>query len=190
MGQCDFLDRPAPESLMQALEDLDYLAALDDDGNLSEVGIIMSEFPLDPQLAKALIASCEFDCVEEMVSLAAMLTAASPCFVPLSTHLEEAVALRRRALLHPSGDHFTLINIFNAFQQHAGDEGWCRKHGVCAEALRLAGTVRAELLEVMRRIELPVSPPAFGSDANALNIQRALISGYFLKVGPGGCREL
>lgn len=64
----------APESLMQALEDLDYLAALDDDGNLSEVGIIMSEFPLDPQLAKALIASCEFDCVEEMVSLAAMLT--------------------------------------------------------------------------------------------------------------------
>ncbi|NXH35552.1 DQX1 helicase, partial [Myiagra hebetior] len=183
----------APESLMQALEDLDYLAALDDDGNLSEVGIIMSEFPLDPQLAKALIASCEFDCVEEMVSLAAMLTA-SPCFVPLSTHLEEAVALRRRALLHPNGDHFTLINIFNAFQQrerglgvgdlhpYAGDEGWCRKHGVCAEALRLAGTVRAELLEVMRRIELPVSPPAFGSDANALNIQRALISGYFLKV--------
>lgn len=63
---------------MQALEDLDYLAALDDDGNLSEVGIIMSEFPLDPQLAKALIASCEFDCVEEMVSLAAMLTGTMP----------------------------------------------------------------------------------------------------------------
>ncbi|NXE16078.1 DQX1 helicase, partial [Lophotis ruficrista] len=189
----------APESLMQALEDLDYLAALDDDGNLSEVGIIMSEFPLDPQLAKALIASCEFDCVEEMVSLAAMLTA-SPCFLPPSTHLEEAVTVRRRALLHPDGDHFTLINIFNAFQQRSlllrpgprgadptlpadnADEGWCRKHAVSGEALRLAGIVRAELLEVMRRIELPVSPPAFGTDANVLNVQRALISGYFLKV--------
>lgn len=131
---------------MQALEDLDYLAALDDDGNLSEVGIIMSEFPLDPQLAKALIASCEFDCVDEMVSLAAMLTGgggrrsaaaqgsdaapgiqpvwgpvcaspAPPCFVTPSTRLEEAVTARRRALLHPDGDHFTLINIFNAFQQ-------------------------------------------------------------------------
>ncbi|KFO63851.1 ATP-dependent RNA helicase DQX1, partial [Corvus brachyrhynchos] len=180
----------APESLMQALEDLDYLADPDDDGNLSEVGIIMSEFPLDPQLGQALLASCEFDCVEEMVSLAAMLTvtptahpqrppASCPCPRPWRRPWHCA---RRRALLHPSGDHFTLINIFNAFQQHAGDEGWCRKHGVCAEALRLAGTVRAELLEVMRRIELPVSPPAFGSDANALNIQRALISGYFLKV--------
>lgn len=62
------------------------------------------------------------------------------------------------------------------------DEGWCRKHGVSGEALRLAGIVRAELLEVMQRIELPVSPPAFGTDANVLNIQRALISGYFLKV--------
>ncbi|NXW55184.1 DQX1 helicase, partial [Eurystomus gularis] len=171
----------APESLMQALEDLDYLAALDDDGNLSEVGIIMSEFPLDPQLAKALIASCEFDCVEEMVSLAAMLTV-SPCFVPPSAHPEEAVTLRRRALLHPHGDHFTLINIFNTFQQHHADEGWCRAHAVSAEALRLAGVVRDELLDVMRRIELPVSPPAFGADANILNIQRALISGYFLKV--------
>ena len=68
------------------------------------------------------------------------------------------------------------------------DEGWCRKHAVSGEALRLAGIVRAELLEVMHRIELPVSPPAFGTDANVLNIQRALISGYFLKVGRGGPR--
>lgn len=70
------------------------------------------------------------------------------------------------------------------------DEGWCRKHGVSGEALRLAGIVRAELLEVMQRIELPVSPPAFGTDANVLNIQRALISGYFLKVRGGAARGL
>lgn len=30
-------------------------AALDDDGNLTELGAIMAEFPLDPQLAKMLI---------------------------------------------------------------------------------------------------------------------------------------
>lgn len=59
---------------MQALEELDYLAALDNDGNLSEMGIIMSELPLDPQMAKALLASCEFDCASEMLTIAAMLT--------------------------------------------------------------------------------------------------------------------
>lgn len=62
---------------MQALEELDYLAALDDDGNLSEIGIIMSEIPLEPQMAKALLASCEFDCVSEMLTIAAMLSGAS-----------------------------------------------------------------------------------------------------------------
>ena len=40
---------------MRALELLNYLAALDDDGNLTELGAIMAEFPLDPQLAKMLI---------------------------------------------------------------------------------------------------------------------------------------
>ncbi|KAJ7327312.1 hypothetical protein JRQ81_017071 [Phrynocephalus forsythii] len=181
MGQCDFLDRPAPESLMQALEDLDYLAALDDDGHLSEVGIILSEFPLDPQLAKALLASCEFDCVDEMLTLAAMLTV-GPCFLTPPSRWEEAVAARQRALLHPAGDHFTLINLFHAFHQQNDPESWCRKHGVSEAALRLAGAVRAELLEVMQRIELPISPPAFGTEGNVLQLKQALLSGLFLKV--------
>ncbi|XP_078261930.1 ATP-dependent RNA helicase DQX1 [Rhinoraja longicauda] len=181
MGQCDFLDRPAPEALMQALEDLDYLAALDDDGNLSEVGIIMSEFPLDPQLAKALLASCEFDCVNEMLTVAAMVIA-SPCFVVPPKHLEESAAIRRRVLLHSEGDHFTLINVYNAFKQHNEDETWCLKNYLSYSALKLADIIRYELLELMQRIELPISPPNFGMEENVLNIKRALISGYFLKV--------
>ena len=46
----DFLDAPAPESLMRALEALNYLAALDDKGNLTPMGSMTSDFPLDPQV--------------------------------------------------------------------------------------------------------------------------------------------
>ena len=46
----DYVDAPAPETLMRALELLNYLAALDDDGNLTPLGSIMAEFPLDPQV--------------------------------------------------------------------------------------------------------------------------------------------
>jgi len=46
----DYVDAPAPETLMRALELLNYLAALDDDGNLTAMGSMMSEFPLDPQV--------------------------------------------------------------------------------------------------------------------------------------------
>lgn len=181
MGQCKFLDRPAPEALMQALEDLDYLAALDDDGNLSEVGIIMSELPLEPPLAKALIAACEYDCVDELLTIAAMLTAPS-CFVTADPSREEAAVTHWRPLMHSEGDHLTLINIYKAFIEHNQDEVWCTTNFLSHAALRLAVVIRAELLEVMQRIELPVSPPAFGCQDNCTNIKRALISGFFLKV--------
>lgn len=62
------------------------------------------------------------------------------------------------------------------------DEAWCNTNFLNASALRLAVAIRAELLEVMQRIELPVSPPAFGCQDNTTNIKRALISGFFLKV--------
>ena len=46
----DYVDAPSPETLMRALETLNYLAALDDEGNLTALGGIMAEFPLDPQV--------------------------------------------------------------------------------------------------------------------------------------------
>ncbi|KAJ8980101.1 hypothetical protein NQ317_008562 [Molorchus minor] len=68
------MDPPAPETLMRALELLNYLAALDDDGNLTDLGAVMAEFPLDPQLAKMLIASCNHNCSNELLSVTAMLS--------------------------------------------------------------------------------------------------------------------
>ncbi|KAF2975104.1 hypothetical protein EK904_004159, partial [Melospiza melodia maxima] len=138
-AHCDFISSPAPESLMQALEDLDYLAALDNDGNLSEFGIIMSEFPLDPQLSKSLLASCEFECVDEMLTIAAMVTELSR-------------------------------------------EQWCCECFLSCSALSLAEMIRAELVEIMKRIELPISEPDFGSEANLLSIKKALLSGYFMHI--------
>ncbi|XP_031647938.1 ATP-dependent RNA helicase DHX15 isoform X4 [Oncorhynchus kisutch] len=70
----DFMDPPAPETLMRALELLNYVAALNDDGDLTELGSMMAEFPLDPQLAKMVIASCEFNCSNEILSITAMLS--------------------------------------------------------------------------------------------------------------------
>lgn len=78
----DFMDPPAPETLMRALELLNYLAALDDDGNLTDLGSVMSEFPLDPQLAKMLIASCSHNCSNEILSITAMLSGETFAFDP------------------------------------------------------------------------------------------------------------
>ena len=43
-------------------------------GELTELGSLMAEFPLDPQLAKMLIASTELNCSNEILSITAMLS--------------------------------------------------------------------------------------------------------------------
>ena len=60
--------------LMRSLEILNYLAAITDEGDLTELGSMMAEFPLDPQLSKMVIASCEYSCSNEILSTTAMLT--------------------------------------------------------------------------------------------------------------------
>ncbi|XP_054898573.1 putative pre-mRNA-splicing factor ATP-dependent RNA helicase DHX32 [Poeciliopsis prolifica] len=186
LGQCHFIERPDPEGLMQALEELDYLAALDDDGNLSEIGIIMSEIPLDPQMAKALLASCEFDCVSEMLTIAAMLSAPS-CFLrPAGSMTQEAFECQRK-FQHPEGDHFTLINIYNAFKQKQKDQylnvkTWCQDNFLDHSALNIADAIRSELTSTLNRIELPISEPAFGTKTNTNDIKRALLAGFFMQI--------
>ncbi|XP_029978328.1 putative pre-mRNA-splicing factor ATP-dependent RNA helicase DHX32 [Sphaeramia orbicularis] len=186
LGQCDFIDRPDPEGLMQALEELDYLAALDDDGNLSEIGIIISEFPLDPQMAKALLASCEFDCVSEMLTIAAMLSAPS-CFLEPSAGLTHEAVHCHRKFQHPEGDHFTLISIYNTFKQNQREQGmcvekWCKDYFLDHGALKRADAIRSELTDILNRIELPISQPSFGTKTNAHNIKRALLAGFFMQI--------
>ncbi len=61
-------------TLMRAMEQLNYLGALENSGYITELGIIMAEFPLDPQLAKMLIASCDLNCSNELLSITAMLS--------------------------------------------------------------------------------------------------------------------
>ncbi|GEQ70695.1 hypothetical protein JCM33374_g4374 [Metschnikowia sp. JCM 33374] len=53
----DFMDPPAPETMMRALEELNYLQCLSDEGDLTPLGRLASLFPLDPMLAVMLIGS-------------------------------------------------------------------------------------------------------------------------------------
>lgn len=98
---------------MQALEELDYLAALDNDGNLSEIGIIMSEIPLEPQMAKALLASCEFDCVSEMLTVAAMLSGAFSFAAAAASVQFQHLVFRRTWLLEELQQTRKSLHVLN-----------------------------------------------------------------------------
>jgi len=73
------MDPPAPETLMRALELLNYLGALDDEGEMTQVGQQMSEFPLDPQLSKMLLISPRYKCSNEILSIVSTLSVPQVC---------------------------------------------------------------------------------------------------------------
>lgn len=76
----DFMDPPPAEALLRALEQLYALGALNDRGELTKLGRRMAEFPLDPQLAKALLAAERFGVAAEVATVCAMVSVGSAVF--------------------------------------------------------------------------------------------------------------
>ncbi|KAJ7489809.1 P-loop containing nucleoside triphosphate hydrolase protein [Mycena galericulata] len=191
----DYVDAPAPETLMRALELLNYLSALDDDGNLTTLGGIMAEFPLDPQvldtlnlphhylscsqLAKMLIVSPEFKCSNEILTITAMLSVPNVWLRPNNQRREADAA---KALLSvPDGDHLTMLNVYNEYVTNAHDKNWTWTHYLSARALAQADNVRKQLERTMERYEVEIVTL---SDQNKLyvNVRQALVCGFFMQV--------
>jgi len=142
----DFMDPPAPETLMRALELLNYLGALDDEGNLTRMGSLMAEFPLDPQLSKMLVASPEFRCSNEILSIAAMLSVPN-VFVRPREAAKAADAAKAR-FAHGDGDHLTLLNVYHAYKQNGENGDWCYQNFLNHRSLKSADNVRSQLVSL------------------------------------------
>nr|KYP47596.1 putative pre-mRNA-splicing factor ATP-dependent RNA helicase [Cajanus cajan] len=176
----DFMDPPAPETLMRALEVLNYLGALDDEGNLTKLGEIMSEFPLDPQMSKMLVVSPEFNCSNEILSVSAMLSVPN-CFVR-PREAQKAADEAKARFGHIDGDHLTLLNVYHAYKQNNEDPSWCYDNFVNHRALKSADNVRQQLVRIMSRFNLKLCSTDFNSRDYYVNIRKAMLAGYFMQV--------
>eukprot|EP00026_Physarum_polycephalum_P002485 Phypoly_transcript_02492.p1 GENE.Phypoly_transcript_02492~~Phypoly_transcript_02492.p1 ORF type:complete len:744 (+),score=127.94 Phypoly_transcript_02492:527-2758(+) len=180
----DFMDPPAPETLMRALELLNYLGALDDDGQLTQLGALMAEFPLDPQLSKMIIESPKYNCSNEILSIAAMLSVPN-CFVR-PREAQKAADIAKSRFSHASGDHLTLLNVFHAFMQNQQEPAFAHENFLNSRSLRSAVNVRAQLARIMTRFHLPLVSADFASKDFYTNIQKCILSGFFMQVALAG----
>lgn len=179
----DLLNPPAQEALMRGLEEANFLACLDDEGELTVLGKLASKFPLDPRLAVMLISSPEFHCSHEILSLAALLSV-PPIFVRPATARRHADSTRR-LFSHPNGDHLTMLNAYHAYRSPDAQENpkdWCRDHFLSFEALQLADKARKELQRTMEYEEIELISTPFEDKSYYANIQRALLAGFFMQV--------
>ncbi|KFG50265.1 putative ATP-dependent RNA helicase, partial [Toxoplasma gondii p89] len=78
----DFMDPPPVQTLINALESLYELGALDDEGLLTRLGRKMAEFPMEPQLSKMLLASVDLKCSDEIITIVSMLSVQNVFYRP------------------------------------------------------------------------------------------------------------
>ncbi|KAJ7223236.1 pre-mRNA splicing factor [Mycena pura] len=169
----DFMDPPPQSNILNSMYQLWVLGALDNVGDLTPVGRKMNEFPMEPSMAKMLIASVEYKCSAEMLTIVSMLSVPSVFYRP-KERMEEADAAREKFNV-PESDHLTLLNVYNQWKSHGYRDEWGMRHFLHPKLLRKAREVRAQLEDIMKfqKMELVSA----GTDFDVL--RKAIAAGYF-----------
>ncbi|KAK2766748.1 DEAH-box ATP-dependent RNA helicase prp22 [Arachnomyces sp. PD_36] len=169
----DFMDPPPTNTMLTALEELYALSALDDEGLLTRLGRKMADFPMEPALAKVLIASVDLKCSDEMLSIVAMLSIHTVFYRPKE---KQQQADQKKSKFHdPHGDHLTLLNVYNGWKQSQFSSPWCFENFIQARQMRRAQDVRQQLVSIMERYRHGVV--SCGRDTT--KVRQALCSGFF-----------
>ncbi|XP_022914183.1 pre-mRNA-splicing factor ATP-dependent RNA helicase DHX16 [Onthophagus taurus] len=173
----DFLDPPPHETLVLALEQLYALGALNHHGELTKLGRRMAEFPVDPMMAKMILASEKYKCSEEIVTIAAMLSVNSAVFYRPKDKIIHADTARKN-FNDLAGDHLSLLNVYNQWRDTDYSTQWCYENFIQYRSMRRARDVREQLVGLMQRVEIDMVSNATESE----NIRKAITAGYFYHV--------
>ncbi|KAL4290696.1 hypothetical protein GQ457_14G011790 [Hibiscus cannabinus] len=167
----DFMDPPAPQALISAMEQLYSLGALDEEGLLTKLGTKMAEFPLDPPLSKMLLASVDLGCSDEILTIIAMIQTGNIFYRPRE---KQAQADQKRAkFFQPEGDHLTLLAVYEAWKAKNFSGPWCFENFVQSRSLRRAQDVRKQLLSIMDKYKMDV----VSAGKNITKIRKAITAG-------------
>uniref|UniRef100_A0A1Q3F626 RNA helicase n=1 Tax=Culex tarsalis TaxID=7177 RepID=A0A1Q3F626_CULTA len=173
----DFLDPPPHETLVLALEQLYALGALNHHGELTKLGRRMAEFPVDPMMAKMLLASEKYKCSEEIVSIAAMLSVNGAIFYRPKDKIIHADTARKN-FNHPNGDHLSLMQVYNQWVEADHSTQWCYENYIQFRSMKRARDVREQLVGLMQRVEIEM----VSGLPETINIRKTITAGYFYHI--------
>lgn len=169
----DFMDPPPQDTITTSLFDLWALGALDNLGDLTELGKKMTAFPMDPSLAKLLITSEEYGCSEEMLTIVSMLSVPNVFYRP-KVRQEESDAAREKFFV-PESDHLTYLHVYSQWKANGFSDNWCIKHFLHPKSLRRAREIREQLLDIIKMQRLLMT--SCGTDWDI--IRKCICSGYY-----------
>lgn len=197
IARFDFLTPPPAELFIRAFELLYSLGAVDDYAKLTKpLGMRMAELAVDPMMSKVLLSASSFDCLSEVLTIAAMVSLQGAVWVQHKDDKKASESTRRKFAVE-EGDHLTYLNVYQAFVTKGKKEPkWCRDNLLNYRSLQRAVSIRAQLKRYLERFGIQTDESLSSSSYRQADlsrkpeqIQRCLTTGYFAhaaKMQPDG----
>lgn len=144
VGEVDrfpFVEPPDRRMISDGFKLLEELGAVDDKRQLTQIGRSLSRFPIDPRLARMLMAAGEGGCLSEVLAIASALSVQDPRERPADK--QQASDEKHRRFQHKESDFLSWVNLWEYYEQQRQELSQNRLRKLCQK----------EFLSVMRMRE-------------------------------------
>ncbi len=188
VGQFPFVDPPAPRAIADGYALLAELGAVDDANELTATGKELARLPVDPRIARMLVAATREGCLEQVMIIAAALSVADPRERPME---KRGAADQAQARFDdPRSDFVAYLKLWTFFAE-ALDEKLtnrklavlCRQHFLSIARMREWREVHSQLRVVTEDLEFRHSKADPAKPEGYRAIHRALLTGLLGNVG-------
>ena len=179
-----FVEPPHNNAIRDGYRLLTELGAIDAASKLTSHGRIMATLPIDPCIARIILAAQENNCLQEIKAIAAALAIPDPRVRPVD-RLQEADAAHRH-FAHPNSDFLSLLNIWNLFHDvQVQTKSWSRLKKFCASHFLSFQRMR-EWLDLHEQLErILARHPGFNDNttpASYAAVHQSLCTGFLRNI--------
>jgi hypothetical protein len=166
------------QALEQATETLKVLCALDENGDLTELGSTLADLGVDVRTGVFLMASHRMGCLASSVLIAAALSTEAHELILPSRHRKNAKLMK---YAHPSGDHLTVLNIIKALNSAKSKIRFCQELGIDSSVISDVESATIAISASLTHLKFTVVDSIEDEDPEVLEqaILRALAVAYF-----------
>ncbi len=169
-----FLDPPGPRAIADGYALLAELGAVDDKNELTETGKELARLPLDPRLARMLVAARTEGSLEQLLVIAAALSVQDP---------RQAAADERHARFADERSDFLALLKLWKLHAEAGLRRLCRDNFLSYPRMREWRDVHAQLKKTLEEMRWPNSSANPQQPEGYRAIHRALLAGLLGNIG-------
>lgn len=109
---------PSTMSIKQSIKLLQKLGALDDDENLTELGLILADLPVDARLGKILLYGIFLKCIDPVLTIVSALSVNDPFVLPTTALDKDKAAKLKRDMAEDSySDCLCLLRAFQKWNE-------------------------------------------------------------------------